>query len=357
MTAPWRQNSRTVLVLAPTGRDGRLATEALKRSSIDAQCCNSLSEARGEAADHGAGALLVAEEAILRDGLPALCRFLDDQPPWSRLPVLLLGNRGSSSSLSPLALALTKRCSLTLLERPLSRGALVSAARAALDARTHQYAVRDYIRERDQHVEALQQSLREREALLGEIHHRVRNNLQMVHQLLDLERTSLPAEALPARARTTGRIRAMALVHEMMYETEDFERLALDRYVRRLCDAVASAAADGTTIAVRAEPVSLDLRRAVPLGLIVHETVTNALTHGRGAVPPDIRISTRDGMIEWCVRDHGPGLPPGVDPLRKGGVGGRLTRGLARQLGGRASYESGPDGTTFTLTLPLHADR
>lgn len=346
--------SRAILIVAPTGRDARLAHDALSEAGLSAHICPGLAQLRAHARANGAGALLIAEEATAGESRLPLCRFLDHQAPWSRLPVILLARPGKTACAPDLARALESRCSLTILERPLSRGALVSAASVAVQARVHQYDIRDHIEARERHVEALRRSVEERDVLLAEVHHRVRNNLQMVLNLLELEKGKLPDVAQAVRKQSIGRIQAMAMVHELLYRSQDFGRFALDEYLRRLTDVLAGLADPPLQVDWATERLELGLGHAVPLALIAQEVVVNAIKHGGGDPRLRIAVCRQGDEAELTISDHGLGLPDGVDPLRNGSMGGRLIRGLASQIQGHAAYEPGDGGTTFVLRFPLN---
>src|SRR5579883_2737224 len=156
-----------VLVLAPTGRDARLIADELARHGFAAHTCGTL-EALCAEIDAGAGAAVVAEEALPPAGLTGLIAALDRQPPWSDLPLLVLTGKGtpSSGSLRRFEL-LDPVANVTQLERPVQTRTLVSAVRSALRARRRQYDVRGHLAERDR---LLQEADGERARLAEEFH-------------------------------------------------------------------------------------------------------------------------------------------------------------------------------------------
>lgn len=209
--------------------------------------------------------------------------------------------------------------------------------------------------------DALEAALREKSALLREIHHRVKNNMQVVSSLLSL---SAAAAGDPAIASTLAavirRIGTMALAHEQFYESESLERIDFARYLRGLAaDLIqeGGAAAMGTRLEFDADPVELSLEEAIPAGLIASELISNSVRHalvdpGR---PGTLRISMRqaDSAMTLSFSDDGPGLPAGVDPDSGGTLGMRLIGILAEQLRGEVAFVSTGRGTSATLRFPI----
>lgn len=209
------------------------------------------------------------------------------------------------------------------------------------------------ITERKRAREQLQASLAEKEVLLKELHHRAKNNLQLIASLLDLA-SAAPGPAVLAECR--DRINSIALVHEQLYESGAFATIGLRDYLQTLTEQVSHAwtRADRAPIAVRieADDVSLPLDHAVPCGLIINELITNAYKHafpgGRaGSVVVSAQRKT-DHRILVRVADDGVGLP--AQPQRSGHIGLELVYALARQLRGTIHFETGP-GTRASLTF------
>src|SRR5436190_12772891 len=217
--------------------------------------------------------------------------------------------------------------------------------------------VRD-ITDRRRAEELIQASLREKEALLREIHHRVKNNLQITSSLLRLQAGAIEnGEARQAFAETQHRIRSMALVHEKLYQSTNLSRIDFGDYIRTLGDLLfKSFAADPSRIqlTVIGDEVLLSIDTAVPCGLIVNELLLNALKHAfpegeRG----EIIVELADGGDGWCrlaVRDDGVGLPDDMSG-DSGTLGLQLVRGLVAQLDGRLAIERGRGGAGFTISF------
>ena len=196
------------------------------------------------------------------------------------------------------------------------------------------------ISERAAADQKLKESIREKEALLREIHHRVKNNLQVMSSLLGLQARSVPQEpARQALEDSQGRIHSMALIHEMLCGSPDFARIDLADYTRQLLAyRLRAQKVDPKNIRVASslDTVYLDLDRAVPFGIIANELFTNSLRHafpeGRSG---EVRVTLRilpDESVQLSIQDDGVGLPAGFDWLTTGSLGFRLVRMLAEQL-------------------------
>jgi two-component sensor histidine kinase len=217
------------------------------------------------------------------------------------------------------------------------------------------------ITERKRAEEALQSSLHEKELLLKEVHHRVKNNLQVISSLLSLQTGKIQSPELQAFLRDTrNRVRAMALLHETLYRSGNLARVSVPDYVKSICEHVAqSYASDAASIRLRTEisEVSLDLDRAIPAGLIISELVSNALKHAfRGRREGDILVELTgvdSGHVALTVTDDGIGLPEGMDPNESQTLGLLLVHTLTRQLGGKLTIRSGT-GTAFEIVFPTH---
>ena len=208
--------------------------------------------------------------------------------------------------------------------------------------------------------EQVRASLREKEALLKEIHHRVKNNLQIVSSLLNLqiEKVSDPL-TLEALRESQNRVRSMALVHETLYRFGNLGRIDLAEYMSALCSHLfRSFGVDPSIVQLTLNVVnaSLDLERAIPLGLITNELVSNALKyafpHGRsGVIRVEFEIATA-ASYKLVVADDGIGLPDSFDLNQLRSLGLQLTRDLAQQLAGSLTITHGP-GTAFHFSFPL----
>ncbi len=203
---------------------------------------------------------------------------------------------------------------------------------------------------------AVETSLREKEVLLQEIHHRVKNNMQIISSILSLEIGSLSdPEVKRALQVSQNRIRSMALVHEKLYQSSDLARVDISDYVSDLCSGLESLSADGSdlTLELDIDELQADVDFAIPFGLIVNELVTNAIKHARPkSGPPVVKVRMRvtgDGT-ELVVSDNGPGLPPEFDAAAGASLGLKLVQSLAAQLSGRLEFESA-DGAFMRVSF------
>ena len=205
---------------------------------------------------------------------------------------------------------------------------------------------------------ALRESVSEKESLLKEIHHRVKNNLQVVSSLLRLEASRTGEASL----RTTltemqGRISAMALVHETLYRSASFGQIDLAVYLRLLATHLmrGQGAKPDVRLTLDLAPVVTGIDRAPPCGLIVNELVTNSLKHafvdGR-AGEIRIELGQEEGRVRLSVSDTGVGLPEDLDRRRGESLGLQLVSDLARQLGGAFTIGPAP-APMFAVTFPL----
>jgi two-component sensor histidine kinase/putative methionine-R-sulfoxide reductase with GAF domain len=227
-----------------------------------------------------------------------------------------------------------------------------------------EYAASQDRRERVAAMEALARSLTEKETLLKEIHHRVKNNLQIVSSLLMLQSEKMPSdEARAMLQESVFRVRSMALIHQQLYGVDSLSRVDLAGYARTLSDSLRGVLAPSATVQVRAEPIEVTVETAVPLGLVLNELITNAFKYGLTSSPrasggdaapePDVlvELSACDGVLNIVVQDRGPGLPSGFDLTRATSLGLHLVHALTRQL--RARLTIGGPGARFALVCPL----
>jgi PAS domain S-box-containing protein len=214
------------------------------------------------------------------------------------------------------------------------------------------------VTEREQARERLHRSLAEKDALLREIHHRVKNNLQVIVSLLGLQsRYIQDPTALACLEETTNRVRAISRIHEALYGTADLASVQFASYLHQLVQDLTAfyEVAQRIHTDVEAAPITLDIEHAVPLALITNELVCNAMKHafpGRESGGITVTLITEPGLAELTVRDNGHGLPPGFDPATSGGMGFNLIRILTEQL--EASLQVRTDaGTSVSVRFPI----
>ncbi len=198
------------------------------------------------------------------------------------------------------------------------------------------------ITERYDREEQLSASLREKDLLLAEIHHRVKNNLQVVHSLLDLQIGGhADARIRGALLESQNRVRAMAQIHQTLYESNNFEKVNVQAFLNALVPTLMqtySVRSEGIELHIVAEDVALPIGVAVPCGLLFNELVTNALKHGVGAGGAShVHVGLeRDGAHDYLlsVADDGPGLPESLDLASTTTLGLTLVTLLSGQIGG-----------------------
>ncbi|GAA5175321.1 hypothetical protein GCM10025771_07130 [Niveibacterium umoris] len=228
---------------------------------------------------------------------------------------------------------------------PASQGQLVLASIADVTARKAAQA-------------QIERALAEKIALLDEVHHRVKNNLQVVSSLLNLQTRNAPPEAQALLIESQRRVRAMALIHQLLYERRDFSEVDLAAYLQRLAALLRESmmrGRAGLTLHVDCDTaVVLDLQRAVPCGLLVNELVTNAIKHafpdGRTGTVAIALHADADGAAHLVVADDGVGVPAHIEPGAASSIGFQLVPLLVDQLQGKFTLQRG-HGTRFDIVL------
>lgn len=219
---------------------------------------------------------------------------------------------------------------------------------------------------RKQAENQIKASLAEKETLLKEVHHRVKNNMQVIIGLLNLQSRSIVyPEVRRSYEELSNRVRSLGLVHQMLCEGDSLARIDMADYIRRLSSHLIRLYATGEapSVSFNLSSVGLDMDRAVPLGLVFNEILTNALIH---AFPPDAGI--RDGRLAISldrsggrallkVADNGVGVSPDIDPTTSASLGLKLTQLLAGQVDGEVAFAPGEEeisrpGCTVTISWP-----
>lgn len=212
----------------------------------------------------------------------------------------------------------------------------------------------------------LREALQDKDTLLKEVYHRVKNNLQLVQSLLNLQHratadTSAQSaqSAQSALADSARRVRAMALVHEKLYQSRSLASIALGDYARDLLRHIGDAASTSSRgIEIQSAITDIDavLDAAIPFGLLLNELVFNALEHafeGRTGGRVSVSLELKDGVPLLRVLDDGAGLNPGFSCSQATGMGLQLATSLATQLGGSLQACSGRQGgAEFAAQLP-----
>jgi ligand-binding sensor domain-containing protein/two-component sensor histidine kinase len=204
-------------------------------------------------------------------------------------------------------------------------------------------------------------SLREKEALLKEIHHRVKNNMQVISSLLNLQADQIDDQGVrDLFQQSQDRVRSMALIHEKLYRSDRFSKIDFNTYARELATQLTRTYANSpVSLDIVVEDIQLSIENAIPCGLIINELVTNSLKH---AFPVDgtmtrtptivLKMCTReDGTNVLSVSDNGVGLLPPVDFYHPSTLGLELVNSLTEQIGGTIAFDNN-GGTTVTITFP-----
>lgn len=206
----------------------------------------------------------------------------------------------------------------------------------------------------------------DRDLLLDEFDHRMKNNFQIVASILDIQRRRMTGEAAEALGVALHRVESIGRAHRHLYRgTHDTGAVQMRAYLTDLCDALADALLlrGGVTLACDSDAALVPRDRAVSIGLVLNELVTNAAKHAfEGREGGHIAVSFRDTSANWMliVSDDGRGMareaqadaPSAPKGGGESGLGSRLIPAFARQAGGVIATESGPDGTTATLEIP-----
>jgi two-component sensor histidine kinase len=203
----------------------------------------------------------------------------------------------------------------------------------------------------------LRAALDEKEVLVKEVHHRVKNNLQVISSLLNLQARTVDSQVLrEVFDESQRRIQAIALVHDQLYRSRDLTAIDCDDYLRSLVSGVmtaSDAAERGVTATIEASHVNLTVETAIPCGLIVNELVTNALKHAfpnKHAGTIAVTMKSTGDRMQLRVADDGIGLPASVDPRNTTTLGLELVYTLAEQLDATVDV-SAVGGTTFTFSF------
>jgi signal transduction histidine kinase len=359
-----------ILIHAPVGKDARLIAELFGRAGIDCGVCAHLAQLVEELG-RGAGALLVADEAITPEFLRAVGHFIEHQQGWSDLPLLIMSRREAASP--GLQHRYLELGNVSLLERPVQGVTLVSAAQSALRARRRQYAMREVDQRKDEFL-----------AMLG---HELRNPLAPIRAASDLLRLpSLDQETI----RQTSEIISRQVKHMTGLIDDLLDLSRVSRGLVTLAETLLDARQIVTSAVEQVRPL-LDARRhyvtiQIPHGAaFVHgdqkrlvQILANVLNNAAKYTPEGgdivVAMHTDDETVSYTVSDNGIGIAPHMiehvfdmfaqaerssDRSQGGlGIGLALVRNLVALHGGRVSAfsEGIGKGSRFTITLPRRAD-
>ncbi|MBF0368549.1 MAG: PAS domain S-box protein [Magnetococcales bacterium] len=205
--------------------------------------------------------------------------------------------------------------------------------------------------------EETQRSLAEKEALLKEVHHRVKNNIQIISGLLQLQASRLKKKkaskknALAALEASRDRIRSMAQIHERLYRSENLSRVNLADYIQELATNLFlsyGAKEKNIRLKLTLSPVFLKIEQAIPCGLILNELISNSLKHAfnkKGGTIKILLCQIINNWIDMTVIDNGSGFDFDLDSPRDGSLGIQLVKTLVRQLNGEVNWKNNQPGT------------
>jgi len=338
-------SDRSVLVLAPVGRDAKVASAILTENDIKSHICATLDEAV-PLLDQ-AHCLLVTEEALISSNRNQFASWLNHQPTWSDFPIVLLTMRGTEIDKR---LAFLDRY-LIVLERPFLASSLANSVRSALRARARQLEVKSYIEQK--------QEVADRQKLLiRELHHRVKNTLANVRAMMGA--TAKSSGSVDDFVRDfSARIVSLADTHSML--TDDYWQMAsLHKLVEselRHYDTT-----DKSRVVLEGPNVALVADIAIPIGMAFHELASNSSKYGALSRPTgrlEVRwsVSNSEGErmlnLDWLEK----GGPKVEQPRRRGFGTTLLEKVVAVQCQAKVELNYHPDGLRFAMALPLRDTR
>lgn len=302
---------------------------------------------------------------VVRSGRRALLRNLILMAVVIVLAYLLMRGLGGAmfgwrfSQLTKTAQAISEGDLQARTEIP-TDGSELSLVARSIDNMAMQLELRNT--ERIEEEQRLQHSLREKETLLKEVHHRVKNNMQLILSIVHLQR-EYTDDVEDFVWDLESRVRSMAMAHEMLYESPDLSTIRMEQFLPRLA-VVSARAIAADAIHVNADEITLRLEHAVPMALIATELIGNACKYGvagDGTVSVNVSFIRENENIVLTVADKGPGFPPYITDDSRVGLGVRLVTSLTKQLRGEVSFANavgapvdgaGTGGAIATIRIP-----
>jgi len=369
-----------VLVLAPTGRDASLTAEVLVRHHISSEPCADMAELCFKL-EQGAGALLIAEEALTSGALKTLALALHAQAPWSDVPIIVSTTAGDVIEARIRGItALEPSGNVTILERPVRVFTMIVTVQAALRARGRQYQMRDLHHQMQEQMSSLQSERELRARFVSLLAHDLRGPVSAA--MLGAEMLARNPERMDQRRDMGIKIkRNLERVDNMVRDLLDTTRIQAGQPLPLrldLCDlaTIASEVVDelnhlhGERVRLESRQVVTGMWSAEELRRAVWNLTSNALKYGTEDTPVTITARTQDGRARLTVHNVGNPLSPEeqrkiFEPFARAmsaqagaqvgwGLGLTLVRGCVEAHGGRVSVESSAEaGTVFTLDLPL----
>jgi signal transduction histidine kinase len=381
----------TVAILAPAGRDGTVAARVLGGAGIETVVCTEMETLCAEV-DTGAGVVLLTEEALGGDAAKRLCTFLEGQPAWSDVPVVILTGERELSQAIPRALeSVIERGNVTLLERPVRVATLVTVLRAALRARQRQYDVRAHLDDRKRFLASessarlqAEEANRAKGEFLAMMSHELRTPLNAIAGYTQILRMGVRGAINDEQQVDLDRIeRSQRHLLSLINDVLNFAKLEAGR-VEFLIEEISMQevflSVDAMVMPqLRAKGIRyLDAGDCGDVKVMadeekVRQILVNLLSNAIKFTPAggEIRVecSADDSSVHTSVTDNGSGIPAArlesifepfvqvdrhLSSKHEGtGLGLSISRGLARQMGGDLTVSSGEgEGAVFTLTLP-----
>lgn len=203
--------------------------------------------------------------------------------------------------------------------------------------------------------ENIRQSLKEKEVLLKEVHHRVKNNLQVISSILNLQSSYVKdKKSLDLLLESQNRIKSMAFVHESLYQTKDFSNINFSSYVENICSNLVHSYSNPDNppaLNMELDNIQLNLDTAIPCGLIINELISNALKYafkGKEQGRLDVQVKSQKEKLKIVIADNGKGLPENIDYRNTESLGLQLVVTLVEQINGKIALET-KKGTKFTI--------
>lgn len=202
----------------------------------------------------------------------------------------------------------------------------------------------------------LKNSLNEKEILIKEIHHRVKNNMQVISSLLSLQSSQIKDKSIRQLfSQSQNRIRSMALAHEILYQTESLSKIDFNKYLHDLTNLLSNSyTTKNITFNINCSNINLDIIKIIPTGLIINEIISNSIKYAFEIEQSDcfinICIKNKEGKIEISIDDNGIGFPKNIDFKNTNSLGLQLVNSLVSQLNGDIKLIS-EKGTKYIITF------
>lgn len=378
-----------VLIVAPLGADAHNISQVLTGAGIQTLVCPDISAAASEFM-HGCGAMLITEEAMTAAHHSRLALQLEEQAPWSDVPVVLITTGGRTSAISSRAIrAIGARANLTLIERPLRTSTLVTAINAALRARSRQYEIRDLLKDREKLLASLERRVAERTSKLQHMveeleafSYSVSHDLRAPLRVLDGYAQALVEDYGPSlepgakdllnrisrTAQRMDRLTQDVLAYTRVSRAElTLEPVNLDTLLPAVIDQYPSLVASRHLIRLR-RPLGAVVGHGPSLIQCFSNLLENALKFVREGEVPQVEIyaESRGTRLRVTVQDHGVGIPPMHQKRIFGmferatahsrvpgtGIGLAIVKKAAERMGGSVGVQSEPgEGSRFWLDL------